>query len=290
MKSIKITLSALTFYVMILLLNNCKESSTDPVPTATVSLPTVTTSDISAITQVTASGGGEVKSDGGATVTARGLCWSTNPVPTISDSKKLNGTGKGVFSISISGLSLGTKYYVRAFATNSKGTAYGEEKSFTTDATLALGLPYAGGTIYYLDSTNKHGFVFADTILGEARWGCNNKALVGARATEMGKGAQNTLDIMKECNEFYSAADIVSRLVFGGYSDWFLPSRDELIPIHFNIVKKGIGKLPIGHYWTSTQMKQSEATFAETIRVGDDGGQQNGGKLNNTKVVAVRAF
>ena len=95
-------------------------------------LPTVTTNAVTNIKATTATCGGYVSSDGNATVTARGICWSTNPNPTISDSKTTDGSGTGSFTSYMSGLQDGTTYYVRAYATNEKGTAYGEEKSFAT--------------------------------------------------------------------------------------------------------------------------------------------------------------
>lgn len=100
--------------------------------TMAYSLPTVTTSNVTNITDVSATCGGNVTSDGGATVTARGVCWSTSQNPTTANSKTTNGSGTSSFTSSITGLAAGTTYYVRAYATNSVGTAYGEQKSFTT--------------------------------------------------------------------------------------------------------------------------------------------------------------
>ncbi len=99
--------------------------------TQDVTLPLVTTAEVTSITANTAVCGGNVTSDGGATVTA-GVCWSTSPNPTTTDNKTTNGSGTGNFTSNITGLAENTTYYVRAYATNSKGTAYGEEKSFTT--------------------------------------------------------------------------------------------------------------------------------------------------------------
>lgn len=99
----------------------------------TKSTPILTTTSINTITQTSASSGGEVTHDGGNPVTGRGICWSTSPNPTISLSTKTsNGSGTGSFTSSISNLTANTKYYVRAYATNSKGTGYGNELSFTT--------------------------------------------------------------------------------------------------------------------------------------------------------------
>ena len=101
-------------------------------------IPVVTTAVASSITYNSATSGGTVTSDGGASITARGVCWSTSHNPTTSDSHTTNGTGMGNFTSSIAGLTAGTTYYVRAYATNSVGTAYGNEESFTTDAVLPV--------------------------------------------------------------------------------------------------------------------------------------------------------
>jgi hypothetical protein len=115
----------------------------------TLSLPTpvVTTSTVSSITQATASGGGNVTSDGGGgTVTARGVCWGESANPVMAPSCTIDGSGLGVFSSSITGLSPLTSYHVRGYATNSAGTAYGEDISFTTNL-CAIDVQ-RGGTSY----------------------------------------------------------------------------------------------------------------------------------------------
>lgn len=96
-------------------------------------IPTVTTSAPSNVTTNSATCGGNVTSDGGATVIARGVCWSTSQNPTISNNHTTDGTGTGPYTSSITGLAESTTYYVRAYATNSKGTAYGTQQSFTTN-------------------------------------------------------------------------------------------------------------------------------------------------------------
>ena len=97
-------------------------------------LPEVTTINVIDITQTSAKGGGEVTSDGGTMVTERGICWSTSHNPTLSGSHANSGTGMGSFTCNMNNLNAHTTYYVRAYATNSRGTAYGEEVSFNTSA------------------------------------------------------------------------------------------------------------------------------------------------------------
>ncbi len=95
-------------------------------------LPTVTTAEVIAITDSTATGGGNVLSDGGSKVTSRGICWSTSPGPTVLNDRFSGGSGTGVYPATLYGLAAKTKYYVRAYATNSVGTAYGDEKQFVS--------------------------------------------------------------------------------------------------------------------------------------------------------------
>jgi sugar lactone lactonase YvrE len=95
-------------------------------------VPTVTTAAAGAITQTTATGGGNVTADGGATVTVRGVCWSTSANPATAGTCASGGAGTGSFTAPITGLTTNTLYHVRAFATNSIGTAYGSDLTFNT--------------------------------------------------------------------------------------------------------------------------------------------------------------
>ena len=97
-------------------------------------VPSVTTTAVSAITKTTASSGGNVVDDGGDSVSARGACWNTTGTPTTSNSKTSNGTGTGAYTSSLTSLTADTTYYVRAYATNGKGTGYGSQVSFKTSS------------------------------------------------------------------------------------------------------------------------------------------------------------
>jgi PKD repeat protein len=116
--------------------------------------PLVTTATVSSITAIRATCGGTVTADGGAPVTARGVCWSTTANPTIANSTTNDGTGLGIFTSSLTGLTPSTTYHVRAYATNSSGTGYGGDSVFTTlpplptitvtPSTLSFGTVYQG--------------------------------------------------------------------------------------------------------------------------------------------------
>lgn len=95
-------------------------------------VPLVTTNAISSISFTTATSGGVIAYDGGVAITAKGVCWSTATNPTTADSKTTDGTGPDTFTSSITGLSASTYYHVRAYATNSVGTAYGSDVVFKT--------------------------------------------------------------------------------------------------------------------------------------------------------------
>jgi uncharacterized protein (TIGR02145 family) len=123
--------------VVLLFIPGC--SKKDNTPTDNTTLPAVTTDTITAITLNEATCGGNVTSDGGAPVTQRGICWSKTADPKNSDAHTLDGSGTGTFISQITGLDTNSLYYVRAYATNTKGTSYGLTRSFTTGKLMIYG-------------------------------------------------------------------------------------------------------------------------------------------------------
>ena len=105
----------------------------------------VTTTAASSLTMNSAASGGNVITDGGSAVTARGVCWATTATPTISGSHTTDGSGTGVFTSSITGLSASTLYHVRAYATNAGGTYYGDDLTFTTLCGIVTTFPWNEG-------------------------------------------------------------------------------------------------------------------------------------------------
>jgi len=110
-------------------------------------LPTLTTTEVTAITTTTAISGGNITNDGGAAITERGICYSNSQNPTTANFKIIETGTTGSFSSNISGLTTGATYYVRAYAINSVGTAYGNEINFTTFALVDIDNNYYNSII-----------------------------------------------------------------------------------------------------------------------------------------------
>ena len=130
--------------------------------TSLIVVPTLTTTAVTAITATTASSGGNISASGGANVTAKGVCWSLTPNPTISNALTSDGTGIGVFTSSITGLTAGATYHLRAYAINSAGPAYGSDVTFTTSAPVAATVTTTAVTAITTTTAATGGNVTAD--------------------------------------------------------------------------------------------------------------------------------
>jgi hypothetical protein len=171
---------------------------------------------------------------------------------------------------------------------NVTGTYYGPEQSFTTDTTSALyiGKSYAGGIIFDLDSSGQHGLVCASSDQGGFAWGCYGTDIPGT-STAVGTGAVNTAFIVAGCSQRPIAASVCSDLVLNGYSDWFLPSSEELQLMYNRLKIQGLGGFSSYWYWSSSQ---NNSGYAWNVNF-NYGSVANGfNKSDNNQVRAVRAF
>ena len=174
------------------------------IPSPTQEIPVAITTAITNIRMSSATTGGYVFSDGGVTVTSRGVCWSTSANPTITDNHTSDGTGTGTFVSNLTGLTANTMYFIRAYATNSVGTSYGNELTLTT-----LTEPCAGVT-----SVTYSGQTYNTIAIGTQCWMAQNLN-IGTRIDSLQDQTNNQII------EKYCYRDIESNCdIYGGLYQW----------------------------------------------------------------------
>jgi uncharacterized protein (TIGR02145 family) len=202
--------------------------------TSQVTGAVLTTTEATNITSTTATSGGNITDAGGGAISARGICWSTNPNPTTLDEITVNGTGTGTFSSSMTGLTDGTTYYYRAYATNSSGTTYGSEYSFLTPV------------------TDIEGNVYKTVVIGNQIWMAEN-----LKVTKFNNDADilNVTDATEWSEQtgpaycWYNNDQEYNKPIYGALYNWFAASSANLCPtgwhvptdLEYNTLEIGLG-------------------------------------------------
>jgi uncharacterized protein (TIGR02145 family) len=205
--------------------------------TACPSLAVITTAAVSSITQTTAVSGGTISYQGAGAITARGICWSTSPNPTIANSTTSNGAGIGTFTSNLTGLVAGTTYYVRAYATNGSGTSYGNQVSFVAvnpqPAYPANSVFCASGPTLVVDVTSPTGKTWMDRNLGATQVATSSTdAAAYGDLYQWGRGNDGHQCRISSATTILSATDQPGHgdfilMPYGPY-DWLNPSNNNL--------------------------------------------------------------
>ena len=250
-------------------------------------LPVLSTTSVSSIGTTTATSGGTITADGGSYVVSRGVVWSTSQSPTIALSTKTdNGTGTGFFTSSITGLSQSTTYYVRSYATNSTGTSYGTQISFTTTE-----------PIYTV--TTSTGRIWMDRNLGATRVPTSQIDAQGyGDLYQWGRGKDGHQLRTSTTTSNQSTSDIVGNALFittpGNtiYSDWRTPQNDNLwqgvdginnpCPAGFRIPTKAEWEAEI-QTWSS---RNATGAFASILKLPPAGKRQYDGVISTDNTSA----
>lgn len=207
------TFSFLLIGFLLFLTSSCKKERN-------IALPELSTRPFTTITSTSVITGGSVTSDGGSSIISKGVCWGENIDPTISDSYTSDGTGNGSFMSSIIGLTSGTSYYIRAYATNVAGTSYGNEYMFVTPL------------------TDIDGNVYNTTIIGDQVWMTQN--LKTTRFYDNSKipqvddnSAWASLSTPGFC--WYANDEYGNKPIFGALYNWFAVNTYKLCPIGWHV-------------------------------------------------------
>jgi hypothetical protein len=206
---------------------------------------------------------GLVLNDGGLPLLSTGICVSSvNSIPNLSNSIVLTSQNAAVsFSMNIFSLSDSTRYYFRTFATNFADTCYGPVREFTTRNYYPLGSQGpGGGLVFFIKNDTLDGWQFLEAapadLIGVMNWSNGYLSSTGTSNTAMGAGLSNTLAIVNQVGGFsnYAASGSLS-YSNGSVSDWFLPSRDELMKLRDASSFGSLSQFGLAnnYYWSSSE-------------------------------------
>jgi uncharacterized protein (TIGR02145 family) len=200
-----------------------------------IGIPQVTTSEVTEIEITTAISGGNIITDGGEAVTERGVCWSIRTNPTISDNATSDGNGTGIYSSSVTGLASNTTYYVRAYATNSIGIAYGNEVSFVTQE------PPTGDIFTDIDGNE-----YSTIIIGTQVWMAENlKTTKYNDGTDIPNVTDNTEweNLSTGAYAWYDNDQASNGDTYGALYNWYAVETGQLCPVGWHV--------PTDEEWTT---------------------------------------
>jgi uncharacterized protein (TIGR02145 family) len=233
--------------------------------------------------------GGIIYSDGGEPITNKGVLWSHSPGPDLSNAYGFTdeGSGSDEYVSEMYEINPGETYYMRAYATNMYGTAYGNTIQFTGSASVQQMLDYGirplaiynmgypldslygrifdEGIIISLDIEDGGGLLCSMSDIGEAEWGCMGFP-TGATAVSYGTGKYNTAQIMENCLTSMIAASECRYYNSGWFTDWYLPSQDEMLMIFAR--SEYITNLSTDSYWTSSESITNPENLAIGVQQG----------------------
>jgi len=218
--------------VLFLIINSCRKDD----------IPVLTTTEISNITSTTAISGGNITSEGGEPIIARGVCWSIFSNPKIDYAKSYfqystDGSGPGVFTSYLTGLYPNTHYFVRAYATNNKGvTVYGDEITFNTE-NGAIGEIIFNPDCTYSSMTDIEGNVYKTIKIGTQIWMAENlkttKYNDGTSIPLVGDCYWRNLTTPGYC--WYNNDSIIYKKLYGAIYNWFTINTGKLAPAGWHV-------------------------------------------------------
>jgi hypothetical protein len=281
-------LSAISWAIIVtLVLTSCEKESGSA---------SVTTGPLVDITPVSAICKAQVLSEGIEPTWYRGIVWGTAPNPSLpaqfyiggpSFNETLDWTfnavkGTGPFEFELRNMKPNTKYWVRAFAMNKAGIAYGNELSFTSPE-LKVGMDLFNGKVLYIDSTGKHGLIVSYD-LGKLVW--HNGQYIKTEATSFTDGYSNTNTIvyLQKIDKQYAAALCFMLPPVDYAPTWFLPAKDQLKLLYS--IASTIPGLSNGSYWSSTEHDEKQA-WSQDFATGN---QSLTDKATSLSVRAFRRF
>jgi len=208
-------------------------------------IPTVTITEIDIFSANSALTGGMVTSDGGSTVIECGICWNTSVNPTIADSKTSDGVSTEGYSSILSGLTASTTYYLRAYATNSIGTGYSDQISFTTSNPIIIPKPVYNPSLSYGSVSDIDGNVYKTIQIGTQVWMADN-----LKTTKFNDGtsiplvtapvrltdqfiAWNFMDTPAYC--WYDNNEIKNKAAYGALYNWYAVNTGKLAPVGWHV-------------------------------------------------------